>query len=126
MAQHAEMLNQGRFALQQSRAMGEFYYPPRSRSHTDKDALDWVDASGRGTVYAVTVVARKVERGGSYNIAVVELEEGPRMMTRVVGIAPELVEIGMAVTAVVAVPDFGSFKDGDQSVVLFEPAKRAD
>ena len=37
--------------------------------------------------------------GGDYNISLVTLKEGPRMMARVVGIDPHEVKIGMAVTA---------------------------
>jgi uncharacterized OB-fold protein len=50
-------------------------------------------------VYATTVVRRKPEQGGNYNVAVVQLEEGPRMMSRVEGIAPEQVRIDLRVVA---------------------------
>ena len=56
---------------------------------------EWRVSSGRGTVYATTTVHR---RGGeTYNVALIDLEEGFRMMSRVEGIEPEAVEIGMAV-----------------------------
>ena len=80
-----------------------------------------VEACGSGEVYALTVIPRKPERGGTYNIALVELEEGPRMMTRIVGIDPEAIQIGMRVKAKIVQPDFGSMKDGDQNLVVFEP-----
>jgi hypothetical protein len=50
-------------------------------------------------------VRRKPERGGDYNVCMVELEEGVRMMSRVDGIAPDGVKIDMAVTAFVADAD---------------------
>ena len=126
LAYQADMLKQGRFVIQRDLETGAFVYPPRSQAPGRGAALEWVEASGKGTVYAVTIVGRKPERGGNYNIAIVELEEGPRLMTRVERVAPEEVHIGMAVRARVAVPDFGSLKGTDQPAVLFAPANTAE
>jgi hypothetical protein len=55
----------------------------------------WQVSAGRGTVYSTTVIR---PRGGeAYNLVLVDLDEGFRMMSRVVGIAPEEVAIGMRV-----------------------------
>jgi hypothetical protein len=52
----------------------------------------WRVSAGRGTVYSTTVVW---PRGGeAYNLVLVDLDEGFRMMSRVVGVAPEAVAIG--------------------------------
>ena len=72
-------------------------------------------ASGRATVYATSVVRVRPEDGADYNIALVDLQEGPRMMTRIVDVAPEEVRIGDAVTA------FVGEIDGNR-VVLFRRA----
>ena len=37
--------------------------------------LKWQDADGGGTVYSTTVVRRKADQGGDYNVAVIELAE---------------------------------------------------
>lgn len=58
-------------------------------------ALRLVPASGRGTVYSTTTVR---SRDGAHNVAIIELAEGPRMMSRVEG-DPEAVAIGQAVVA---------------------------
>ena len=50
-------------------------------------------------MHATTVVARPTDRGGPCNVALVELDEAVRMMTRVEGVAPEAVRIGMRVWA---------------------------
>ena len=67
-------------------------------------ATEWVRASGRGTVYSFTVTYQNQAAGFReelpYVLAVVELAEGPRLMTNVVGCAPEAVRIGMAVEVV--------------------------
>jgi len=121
-AHHLQELNNGRFTIQKSRSTGDFCYPPRACApETGADDLEWIEASGKGIVYAVTVVTRKPERGGNYNIAVVELDEGPRLMTRVIGIAPEDVRIGMTVMARIEVPEFGALAGSEQAAVLFEP-----
>jgi hypothetical protein len=56
---------------------------------------EWRVSAGRGTVYATTVAR---PRGGeAYNLVLVDLDEGFRMMARVVGVAPEDVTIGTRV-----------------------------
>ncbi len=42
---------------------------------------------------------RKPQAGGDYNVALVDLAEGPRLMSRIDGIAPDQVRIGMRVQA---------------------------
>ena len=64
----------------------------------------WTQASGRGTVYAFTIVHRSGMPGWRearpYVVAYVELEEGPRVMTNIVGCEPDDVRVGMAVSVV--------------------------
>lgn len=79
-------------------------------------AISWHLASGKGRVHTTTVVRRKPEHGGDYNVCMVELEEGVRMMGRVEGIAPSDVVIDMHVTAFVC-------EVGGAPVVLFKPAE---
>jgi uncharacterized OB-fold protein len=59
-------------------------------------SLEWRTSSGQGVVYATTAVYRR--DGEPYNVALVELEEGFRMMSRIEGVAAEEVEVGMAVS----------------------------
>ena len=93
-------LREGRFMLQRCRETGAFvFYPRVAPPGTGTGTLEWVEASGRGTVYATTVTRRRPEQGGSYNLALIELAEGPRMLSRVVGLPPEEVRIGMGVRA---------------------------
>lgn len=67
-------------------------------------AVEWVRASGRGTVYSYTVTRQNQAPGFReelpYVLAIVELDEGLRMMTNVVECAPDAVTIGMAVEVV--------------------------
>jgi uncharacterized OB-fold protein len=58
--------------------------------------LAWETSSGRGVVYATTAVYRR--EGDPYNVVLVDLEEGFRMMSRVQGVPAEEVEVGARVT----------------------------
>jgi uncharacterized protein len=57
--------------------------------------LAWETSSGRGVVYATTAVHRR--EGDPYNVVLVDLEEGFRMMSRVEGLPAEVVEVGAKV-----------------------------
>lgn len=96
----AAFLADGRFMLQQcDDCKKHVFYPRVLCPHCGSPKLAWQPASGQGTVYSTTVVRRKPEQGGDYNVALVDLHEGPRMMSRVDGISPHEVAIGMAVRA---------------------------
>jgi uncharacterized OB-fold protein len=56
-------------------------------------------------VYSVSIVRRKPEDGGDYNVVLVDLAEGVRLLSRVDGIANEAVKIGMRVHVEVGVAD---------------------
>ena len=69
--------------------------PPRPVFRPRVGPFSWRVSAGCGTVYATTVVR---PRGGeAYNLVLVDLDEGFRMMSRVVGVAPEDVAIGARV-----------------------------
>jgi uncharacterized OB-fold protein len=93
-------LAEGRFMIQRSASTGLHVFYPRVVVPCSGEAdLEWVEAGGEGTVYATTVTRRRAEQGGDYNVALVDLDEGPRMMSRVVGVEPVDVIIGMKVRA---------------------------
>jgi uncharacterized OB-fold protein len=92
-------LEQGRFMLQRSRTSGKhLFYPRAAEPGTGAEDLAWVEASGNGVIHAVTVVRKKVP-ADSYNVVLVELAEGPRLMSRVEGVDNDAVHIGMSVKA---------------------------
>jgi uncharacterized OB-fold protein len=98
-AQFQRHLDEGRFMLQRSRKSGRaFYYPRVAEPGTGATDLEWFAPSGRGVVYSTTVVRTKPP-AEPYNVALVDLEEGPRVTTRVVGIPPSDVRIGLKVQA---------------------------
>jgi uncharacterized OB-fold protein len=114
-ADYRRHLESGRFMLQRSRGNGGFVFHPRiAQPGTGATDLEWFEASGRGIVYSTTTVRQKPP-AADYNVALIDLAEGPRMMSRVVGIAPAEVRIGMPVRALIVTED-------DAPLVVFEPA----
>ncbi|MBL29538.1 MAG: hypothetical protein CMM50_18565 [Rhodospirillaceae bacterium] len=115
-AEFRNHLAQGRLAMQRFRKSGRLvFYPRLLCPETGDGAYEWVDVSGRGTVYATSVIRPRPDAGAPYNVALIDLDEGPRMMSRVEGVAPEAVAIGMAVEAFIG-------REKDQPIVLFRPA----
>ena len=99
-ARFRAFLAEGRFMIQRSKSTGSYvFYPRPFVPGTGETDLEWVEASGEGTVHATTVNRRSPDKGGSFNVALIDLAEGPRMLSRVVGVAPEEVTIGMKVRA---------------------------
>lgn len=72
-AQYLAFLAQGRFMLQRSRSSGRHvFYPRQLVPGSGETDLEWVPASGLGTLYAITV---NRSRGGNHNVALVDLDE---------------------------------------------------
>jgi hypothetical protein len=121
-AQFFGFLREGKFMLQRNRKSGVYFFYPRSfTSGATGEDLEWVEATGRGIVYSATVIRRKAEQGGNYNISIVQLAEGPRMLTRVLGTDPQAAFIGMPVVARIEPPSWAS---AAEPVVVFYPADR--
>ncbi|MDO9569729.1 MAG: OB-fold domain-containing protein [Hydrogenophaga sp.] len=105
-ARHQAELNAGHFLIQHCDDCNRhIYYPREVCPHCGSDALSLVLPRGTGTVYATTTVRRKPDSGGDYNVVLIDLDEGVRLMSRVEGVAPADVIIGQRVQARVAVKD---------------------
>jgi len=112
-----QFLRQGEFRLQCCETCGRQVFFPRTLCpYCGSGQLAWRVASGRGTVYSTTIVRQRPERGGDYNVAIIELAEGARMMSRVEGILPTEVRIGMTVEAAIR----GS---SESPLVVFRPVQ---
>jgi len=114
-----EGLKQGRLLIQRCASCGVLRHPPRPAC-AECHSLEWdtVESSGRGTVFSFVVVHHPQIPSFDYPlpIAVVELEEGTRLVGDLVGVDPGAVSIGMAVQAeLVAVDD-------ELTLAMFRPA----
>lgn len=65
-----------------------FFYPREFCPICHSDELEWVDASGRGTVYSFTIVRKPAGPAFAadipYIVAMIALDEGPRMLTNLI------------------------------------------
>jgi uncharacterized OB-fold protein len=96
------------------------FYPRIMCPHCASDALAWFDASGRATLHSYVinhVPTPGFSEDGPYALAIVELEEGVKMMSSLVGIPadPEHLKLDMALIV--------QFEDrGDHSIPVFTQA----
>ena len=91
-----------RFTLPRCEDCGRFhFYPKPVCPHCQGPRLAWAEASGRGEVYSHSTVHRAPSAAFKdevpYVIAIVKTDEGPHLLSRVVGTPPENVRIGMRV-----------------------------
>jgi len=89
-----------RFTLPRCEGCGKFHFYPRPVCpHCQGAKLAWAEASGKGAVYSHSTVHRapspEFKDDVPYVVAIVETDEGPHLLSRVVGISPEKVSIGM-------------------------------
>ena len=110
----------GRFMLQRGVRSGTWVFYPRAVAPGTGEDLEWAEPSGLGTIYSTTTI-RKRPPEPSLNIALVDLDEGPRMMTRVEGIDAEHVRIGMRVKARIVAAEGGD----PAHLVVFNPVEDA-
>lgn len=99
-------------------------FPPRRLCvHCGGRRVDWRQVSGKGEIYSFTIVHRAPEPSFSpevpYVVAVVDLAEGGRMMTNIVGCRTDEVRVGMPVSAT-----FEEVTD-EVTLVKFRPAAGA-
>ena len=92
--------------LQQCRRVRRLPVPARGgvpRVHLRR-AYDWKPVSGKGRVFSFVIYHRAYHRGFAdeipYVVAVIELDEGPRMLSNVTGCKPEEVRCDMPVEVV--------------------------
>lgn len=97
-----EATREGRYLLQWCLDCGEPIFYPREICPRCLDSnLEWREASGDATVYAVTVEHRPQDKRNTelapYVVALVDLAEGVRVLSNVIGCPPDDVSVGMAV-----------------------------
>ncbi len=106
--------------LQRCRSCGTLQHRPRALCVSClSDEIEHFPASGRGTVYSFTVTHQNQAPGFRealpYVLAYVELEEGVRLLTNIVGCSPEDVRIGLPVEV-----EYAQL-EGDIAVPRFHP-----
>jgi uncharacterized OB-fold protein len=103
--------------LPRCNACGRFWFPPSARCvHCLSSDFGWVESAGAGRVYSFVVFHRvyhqAFEQDVPYAVAIVELDEGPRLLANIVGMPPDEVRCDMRVRVV--------FEErGDQTIPQF-------
>lgn len=115
---------EGRFLLRRCGACGRHHHYPRPFCpFCWSEDVTWTEASGRATLYTYSVVRQNdlppFPERVPYVAAIVELAEGPRVMTNLEGVEPEAIEIGMDLEV-----DFRPISD-DVTIPVFRPAGTA-
>jgi uncharacterized protein len=100
-----EGCRQGKLMLQYCDGCGQYqFYPRLYCMHCGAREVRWVEASGRGVVYSYTMIRQnkspEFRDDVPYNVALIELEEGPHMMSNVVEIADDDLRVDLPVTIV--------------------------
>jgi len=108
-------LAEGRLMIQRSATTGAYVFYPRVLApDTGLEDLQWVEAAGEGVIHAMTIVRRKPPEP-DYNVVLVDLQEGVRLMSRVVDCPNEALAIGQKVKA--RIDDLEG-----QKILVFVPA----
>ncbi len=100
-----EAAREHRLVLQKCGACARFWFPPsRCCPHCRSAKNDWTEVKGTGKVFSFVTYHRLYhpgwERDLPYVVAVIELDEGPRLLSTVTGIAAERVQCDMPVRVV--------------------------
>ena len=95
---HWDGCREGVLRVQRCGACGGYVFITQPLcTHCQSDELDWVESTGRGTLYSFTTVHRpqSPEFEVPYTVAIVELDEGFHMLSNLVEGEPEAMQIGM-------------------------------
>jgi uncharacterized OB-fold protein len=97
-AAYQELLDRGIFALYTCTLCDRAHYSPRVLCpFCGSDSLAWRQSEGHGVVYSMSTIE---PRGRDpYVVALIDLDDGPRLMSNVIGISADQVGIGMRVKA---------------------------
>ena len=90
LSEYREAIARGELLIPRCRHCGRLQFPPMAACQGCSTINDWEMApvSGRGTIWTYVVFVKRYLANGPetpYNVAIVELEEGPRVTARIVG-----------------------------------------
>jgi uncharacterized OB-fold protein len=93
---------QRKLALQHCRSCDQFWFPPSARCrHCLSTDFAWQEVSGKGRIYSFVVYHRlyhpAFEQDLPYVVALVELREGPRLLTNIIGTPPDNIRCDLPV-----------------------------
>jgi len=98
-----EGCQQGKFLLQQCSECHHYqFYPRLYCMQCSSNAVDWIEASGQGVIYSFTIIYQNKSpefvHDTPYNVAIVQLEEGPRLLSNIVDVEATELQVDLPVT----------------------------
>lgn len=115
-ARYLQHLRAGELAYQFSSVADRAVFFPRVRCpYSGQDCLQWRISKGLGTVYSTSVVHPR--KGDPYNVALIDMDEGFRLMSRVVIDDPMQVSIGQRVRVRI------ESREDDDPIPVFTPVE---
>ena len=98
-----EGVKESKLLIQKCKGCGQILHPPRPMCPTcHSTESEYVQASGKGKIYSHTTYQKSPHKGfkAPYSVVLVELDEGPRLISNMVDVKPEDIKIGMPVQVV--------------------------
>lgn len=122
-----EGCQQGKLLLQQCDQCYQYqFYPRLYCMHCDSDTLHWVETSGHGIIYSYTIVHQNKSpefvHDTPYNVAIVQLNEGPRLLSNIVDVEATELKVDLPVMVIfdrvnetITLPRFKPLREDIQS-----------
>ncbi|HVU71747.1 MAG TPA: Zn-ribbon domain-containing OB-fold protein [Mycobacteriales bacterium] len=97
-AQYWAAALEGKLLVQRCTACNHHQLYPRVHCLVCRSPVEWIESAGTGTVYSRTIIRQNMSRSFRhllpYVVALVDLDEGPRLMTNIVNVPADDVQIG--------------------------------
>ena len=118
-----EGLKEGKLRIQKCQSCQQYVFYPREFCPHDFGKLEYTNVSGRGKILSYTLVEKTAHPAYAahtpFVMAVVQLEEGPTMLSHILEASPEAVEINQEVELTFSNP-YGL----EEPLPMFKPLKR--
>lgn len=115
-----EGVKQEKLLIQKCKGCGKILHPPRPMCPACQSTeSEHIEASGKGKIYSYVTYHKSPHKGfkAPYSVVLVELEEGPRVISNMVDVKPEEIKIGMPVKV--------AYEKIDDKLTLFKFKKTA-
>ena len=110
-----EGVKEKKLLIQKCKGCGKLLHPPRPMCPACQSAeQEYVESSGKGKIHSFVTYNKSFHKGfkAPYSVVLVELEEGPRLISNTVDIKPEDIEIGMPVEI--------TYEEIDETLTLYK------
>jgi len=103
MVKFIETLKEGKLMGTKCKRCGAKYLPPRADCKCGSSEVEWYEAPTHGKLFSYTLVTFPPEsmiKYAPYILAVVELEDGSRLLAQITDVSPKILQVGLSVRVV--------------------------